>query len=163
MSKLQFILYFLIVTNLSCEKKHFLNEYKSINKLWDIEKTVSFDFNVLDTLRPFNFFIKLRTDDSYMFNNLYLDISLDHPSGKKYRDTLEYAMSNPDGSMLGRGKMSIKEHKLWYKGYEKKFKFNEIGNYKLIVKHVNRELGEVNGLKFLKGVLDVGYSIETVN
>ena len=76
MSKLQFILYFLIVTNLSCEKKHFLNEYKSINKLWDIEKPVSFDFNVVDTLRPFNFFIKLRTDDSYIFNNIYLDISL---------------------------------------------------------------------------------------
>jgi len=163
MTKYQLILYFLILTILSCEKTHLFSEYKSINKVWDTGKPVLFDFNVLDTLNTFNFFIKLRTDDNYMFNNIYLDISLDFPSGERYRDTLEYAMSNPDGSMLGRGMMTVKEHKLWYKGYKKSFKFNEVGNHKLTVKHLNRELGKVNGVKFLKGVLDVGYSVETVN
>ena len=78
-----------------------------------------------------------------------------------HKDTLEYLMSRPDGSMLGHGNMSVKTHKLWYRGYIGDFFFTEPGNYQLTIRHATRKLGEVDPVKFLLGVLDVGFSIES--
>jgi len=84
-----------------------------------------------------------------------------YPSGKVEIDTLEYLMSRPDGSMLGQGNMSVKTHKLWYRGYIDNFFFSERGNYQLTIRHATRKLGEVDPVKLLIGVLDVGFSIES--
>ena len=49
---------------------------------------------------------------------------------------------------------------LWYKGFNNPFKFLEKGEYKIIINHAMRKRGKVKGLQLLKGVLDVGFTIE---
>lgn len=144
----------------SCQNKSLFSQYKSIEAVWDIDRSILFKFNISDTINPYNLFIKLRTDNDYEFNNLFLDVSLIYPNNRILKDTLEYQMSQPDGSMLGSGKMSIKEHTLWYKGFNDPFKFLEKGEYKIIINHAMRKRGKVKGLQHLKGVLGVGFTIE---
>ena len=91
---------------------------------------------------------------------LFLIIDLEYPNGKIEKDTLEYTMALPNGAMLGRGLMSIKEHKLWYKGHTTPFVFSEAGEYTITINHAMRAFDEVSGISALEGVLDVGFCIE---
>ena len=94
---------------------------------------------------------------------MYLIVDLKYPKGKLQKDTLEYQMARPDGSMLGDGLMFIKEHKLWYKGHKNPFVFSEIGDYTISIRQAMRALNNVSGLKSLEGVLDVGFSMENLD
>ena len=138
------------------------DQYTSLDTPWHKDAPITYHFNVTDTLQPVDLFLKLRTNKTYQFSNLFLIVSLHHPKGKVQKDTLEYKMSNPDGSMLGQGYMMIKEHRLWYKGHDTPFNFTEIGQYSLEIIHANRVLGNTEGQAFLEGVEDIGFSIETV-
>ena len=154
------ILFFFGLIYESCNNNSIFEEYTSVGNAWDIDRPVTYNFSIEDTITPYNLFIKLRTDNNYEFSNLFLDTSLICPSNKIFKDTLEYQMAMPDGSMLGSGYMSIKEHKLWFKGHNGVFKFPEKGHYKLVINQQMRVLGSNEGLKFLRGIMDVGFSIE---
>jgi gliding motility-associated lipoprotein GldH len=85
---------------------------------------------------------------------------MDYPNGKILKDTLEYKMADPDGKLLGTGFTDVKENKLWYKGFERPFMFNESGEYKIKIQHAMRQNGQVNGIENLVGITDIGFRIE---
>ena len=151
-----------VVLTTSCRQNNTFERYTSIDDGWDKHEIVSYDFTINDTLQKQNLYIKLRTSEQYEYSNLYLIVDLKYPNGKVEKDTLEYQMARPDGSMMGEGLMSIKEHKLWYKGHEMPFLFSEQGDYKISINHAMRTLGEVSGITSLEGVLDVGFCIENL-
>ena len=155
-----FICYLSIITFCSCESKTIFDKYTSVDSRWAIDQPVIYKFNISDSLQSMGLFLKLRTNQDYLYSNLFLTVSLEYPNGKIQLDTLEYKMSNPDGTMLGRGFMSIKEHKLWFKGHHDLFRFSETGTYSIAIKHAVREHGKIQGVKFLEGIEDVGFSIE---
>ncbi|MEC8134415.1 MAG: gliding motility lipoprotein GldH [Bacteroidota bacterium] len=155
-----FICCILFITVPACDKKSVFDKYTSVNSRWDIDRAVSYDFKIADTIQRFNLFIKLRTSNNYKFSNLFLIVDLKYPNGKVMKDTLEYKMANADGSMLGDGNIFIKEHKLWFKGHQDAFRFSETGAYSIAIKHAVRELGNPQGVKFLEGIEDVGFRIE---
>tara|TARA_B100001093_G_scaffold148229_1_gene140918 strand:+ start:522 stop:1013 length:492 start_codon:yes stop_codon:yes gene_type:complete len=157
-----FICYLTLTTIFACDKKAVFDQYASLDSPWHKDRPITYHFNVTDTLQTVDLFLKLRTNKNYEFSNLFLIASLRHPKGKLVRDTLEYRMANPDGSMLGQGSILIKEHRLWYKGYDVPFSFTEMGEYRLEVTHANRLLGDTEGKILLEGVEDVGFSIEAV-
>jgi gliding motility-associated lipoprotein GldH len=74
-------------------------------------------------------------------------------------DTLEYAMANPDGTLLGDGFTDVKESKLFYK---ENFKFNKKGAYKIRIQQAIRQTGKVSGVKELNGITEVGFRIENL-
>ena len=156
------IYFFLFISLISCHKKALFDKYTSVEPLWMKDTPVSFNFNINDTLSQVNLFIKLRTDDYYKYSNLFLIASLYYPGGIIQKDTLEYKMSNSDGSIMGQGNMSIKEHKLWYKGYRTPFMFQHKGDYSLEIRHAVRQMGELKGVKYLEGIIDVGFCIEKI-
>ena len=152
----------ILITIFACDKKAVFDQYTSLDSPWHKGHPIAFKFNISDTVQPFDLLLKLRTNKTYEFSNLFLIVSLHYPKGKVQKDTLEYKMANPDGSMLGQGAMFIKEHRLWYKGHDTPFNFTEIGEYSLEILHANRVLGNTGAQVFLEGVEDVGFSIETV-
>jgi gliding motility-associated lipoprotein GldH len=85
---------------------------------------------------------------------------MDYPNGKIVKDTLEYKMADPSGKFLGTGFTDVKENKLWYKGHEKPFVFNETGEYKINIQHAMRQNGQVDGIENLEGITDIGFRIE---
>ncbi|MGJ8759468.1 gliding motility lipoprotein GldH [Polaribacter sp. AHE13PA] len=142
----------------SCDDKSDFNLYKSIdNEGWKANEKIFFEFDVKDTISPKNLFINIRNNNEYAYSNLYLITELVFPNETKVVDTLQYEMADKTGRFLGVGFTEIKENKLFYK--EKKA-FPVSGNYTFNVRHAMRKNGEVKAIEFLKGIQDVGFSIE---
>jgi len=145
----------------SCTDKMDFNQYKSINSEgWKAHEKVLFEFEVKDTISFKNAFINIRNNSTYEFSNLYLITELVYPNKTIVTDTLHYQMANELGAFLGVGFTEIKENKLFYK--EKKT-FPIKGTYSFTVRHAMRKNGVVSPIDFLKGIQDVGFSIENLD
>jgi gliding motility-associated lipoprotein GldH len=152
-----FVLLLFLAT--SCDKKRVFDEYKSVGKFWHKDSIVSFELPQLDSKKTYNLYVNIRDNDDYPFNNLFLIIYLEQPNKKIKVDTLEYQMTNPDGTLLGDGFTDIKESKLFYKGKES---FTQSGIYKIHIKHAVRQTGKIEGVSTLDGITDVGFRIESI-
>lgn len=150
-----FLLFALILV--SCDTKSVFDDYKTVPKVWNNDKTISFNVNPPDSTKAYNLFVNLRNTPDYKYNNLFLIVEMNFPHGKNIIDTLEYKMAKPNGEFLGTGLSSVKENKLWYK---EGVVFNETGEYVVNIKHAMRENGEVNGIANLEGITDIGFRIE---
>ncbi len=152
------IFIFLLFLVTSCDKKRVFDDYKSVGKNWNKDSIVTFDLPKLDPKKAYNLYVNVRDNDEYPFNNLFLIVSLEQPNRKVQIDTLEYQMTNPDGTLLGEGFSDIKENKLFYKD---KVSFTQKGLYKIHIKHAVRQTGKIEGVDTLPGITDVGFRIES--
>lgn len=153
------LLFFLMVSALfSCDKKRVFDEYKFVGTSWNKDSIVSFDLPKLDVTKKYNLFINVRDNQDYPYNNLFLIVSMEQPNKKTTIDTLEYAMANPDGTLLGEGFTDVKESKLFYK--ENRIFIS--GDYKIHIKQAVRETGKVAGVEKLDGITEVGFRIENL-
>ena len=152
------IISLIILCFASCDSKRIYDSYVSVsNQSWEKEKTISFSFNVKDTIKRRNLFINIRNNNSYAFSNLFLITELNFPNGKKIVDTLEYEMTDVSGRFLGTGLTEIKENKLFYK---ENVVFPNSGDYKVFISQAMRKNGETDGVKELEGITEVGFRIE---
>lgn len=126
---------------------------------WHKDSVVAFELPKLDPKKMYNLYVNIRNNDDYPFNNLFLIVTLEQPNKKIKVDTLEYQMTNPDGTLLGEGFSDIKESKLFYKD---KVSFTQKGVYKIHIKHAVRQTGKILGVESLNGVSDVGFRIESL-
>ena len=152
---------FLIVALLviSCDKNRVFDEYKSVGNSWHKDSIVSFELPQLSQEKKFNLFVTLRDNNAYPFNNIFLIVSMEQPNKKVLVDTLEYQMTEADGSLLGDGFTDVKESKLFYK---ENVMFNLKGKYKVDIQQANRQTGKVPGVAKLEGISDVGFRIESI-
>ncbi len=144
----------------SCNQNVVFDKYESIGDSWDKDHVVEFNFTAPDSIHTYNLFINLRNNNNYKYRNLFLIAELNYPNGKILVDTLEYQMAKPSGEFLGTGAFGLKENKLWYKGFNNPFKFDELGDYQLKISQAMRQNGSVDGVKLLDDVTDVGLRIE---
>jgi gliding motility-associated lipoprotein GldH len=149
----------LLLIFVGCDKNRVFDDYQSVGENWKKNDTVKFSFKQLDTQKKYNLFVNIRNNSNYQFNNLFLIVALQEPGGKIKRDTLQYEMAAPDGTLLGEGFSDIKESKLYYK---EKFRFSKAGEYKIAIQHAVRQAGKIEGVQELKGVSDVGFRIESL-
>ena len=145
----------------SCDSNQVFDEYKTVKDQWRKDSILSFKVSPPDSVNTYNLFVNIRNTNTYKFNNLFLIVEMVYPHGKTTKDTLEYQMAKPNGELLGTGITDIKENKLWYKGYEKPFIFDEKGDYFINIQHAMRNNGDLNGVDKLDGITDVGFRIET--
>ncbi len=146
-----------MILTAGCTSDVVLSDTKAISGLWDKNSPVRFEFEQLDSLTTYNMFLTLRHTNAYKFNNIYLITALRYPQGKTITDTLEFRLAQPDGQWIGQGLGSVKEMKLWY---QEGIQFSEEGNYNIIITHAVRNNGDVEGVKLLEGISDVGFTIE---
>jgi len=144
----------------SCDDTRVFDEYQSLSGEWDKDSVVDFTVAAPDTTNTYNLYVNLRNNNEYKYSNLYLIIELKYPNGKTIKDTLNYTMAKPDGTFLGTGFTEVKENKLWYKGYDTPFVFEESGDYNIKIQQAMRQNGSVNGIQKLEGITDVGFRIE---
>jgi len=146
---------FLVV---SCDKTRVFDEYKTVGNSWHKDSIVSFDLPKLDAAKSYNLFVNVRDNNDYPFNNLFLIVAMQQPNRKVITDTLEYEMTEADGSLMGDGSTDVKESKLFYK---ENVKFDLKGKYKVTIQQANRQTGKITGVKELKGITEVGFRIES--
>lgn len=152
------VLVFIICSIISCDSKREYDSFVSISdNSWKKDNTVSFLFEITDTINKKDLFLNIRNNQKYNFSNLFLITTLNFPNGKKIVDTLEYEMTDTSGRFLGNGFTGIKENKLFYK---ENVVFPTSGEYSVSISHAMRKSGEVNGIESLEGIIDVGFRIE---
>jgi len=136
------------------------DQYQSIeNHQWSSDNKIEFIVNNSDTISAKNVFINIRNNKTYEFSSLFLIAKIEFPQGMRIIDTLEYEMANAQGHWLGTGFTDIKESKLFYK---ENVIFEEKGAYKFSIQHATRGIKDIEGYNPLKGITDVGLSIENV-
>lgn len=148
----------LLLLMVSCDKQRVFDQYKSVGNAWHKDSVVTFDLPKLDAKKVYNMYVNVRDNDDYPFNNLFLIVSLEQPNHQVKVDTLEYVMTNPDGTLLGDGFSDIKENKLFYKNRQQ---FTQKGVYKIHIRHATRQTGKIEGVTSLPGISDVGFRIES--
>ena len=157
-NKIIFVLLLFLV--ISCDKKRVFDQYKSVGNTWHKDSIVTFELPKLDPKKSFNMYVNIRDNNDYPFNNIFLIVSLEQPNRKIKVDTLEYLMTNSDGTLLGDGFSDIKENKLFYKS---KVSFDQKGLYKIHIKQAVRQTGKIEGVTALAGISDVGFRIESID
>jgi gliding motility-associated lipoprotein GldH len=140
----------------SCDKNRVFDEYKDVGTAWHQDSLVAFDLPALEAKKKYNMYLNLRDNNEYPFNNIFLIVTLEQPNKISLVDTLEYAMANPDGSLLGDGFTDVKESKLTYKQQL----VGQPGPYKVVIRQAVRQTGKITGVTELPGITDVGFRIE---
>ncbi len=159
MYKLGFIAIFFTLLQ-SCDSNVVFSKYQSLNKVnWKQDKVIAISIPIQDTIALHNLYINLRNTKDYPYSNLFLIAQMSFPDNTIVVDTLEYEMTDASGRFLGSGFSDIKENKLFYK---ENVRFKQKGIYHFEVKQAMRERGKVTGISKLKGVSDVGISVEVV-
>ena len=158
-SKVFLILIFIGFTSCNSDNTIF-DTYKTLdNGTWKADDPIEFSFSITDTISRNNVFINLRNNNAYGYSNLYVITNLNFPDGRKIVDTLQYRMTDNEGNFLESGFSEIKENKLFYK--EQKV-FPMSGEYSVSIWQAMRQNGEIDQIKELKGVSDVGLKIEKI-
>lgn len=145
--------------SISCDKSQVFDQYHAIDSVWHQDSIVKFTFEAPDTIHPYHLFLNIRNNNNYPFNNMFLIVSMENPQGSIRKDTLEYLMAHPDGTLMGSGFSDIKENKLFYK---ERMKFSKLGAYRISIQHAVRSLGKISGEEKLNGIYDIGFRIESI-
>lgn len=154
------VFFLLVLTVLGCSRWSVFNKYLSIeNEEWHKDSIVNFTFKNTDTVVKKNVFINIRNTPKYPFSTLFLISKITFPNGNKITDTLQYQMANEKGEWLGTGFFSVKENKLFYK---ENVVFPIKGQYQFSIQQATRSIDDVEAIKPLKGILDVGLQIENI-
>lgn len=141
----------------SCDSNIIKTEYRTLEDgVWNKDNVLEFSLSNIDTIAAYDVFINVRNDNTFPYSNLFIIASLTTSEGEVTKDTLEYAMSLPDGTWLGKGSGSIKENKLWYK---ENIVFSSSGVYTIEVSQAMRKNGNVSGIIGLEGITDVGIEV----
>ena len=154
-----FLLILIAFTIFSCDEKRIFDQYKSVGTSWHKDSIVTFKLPKFDATKKYNLFVNVRDNNDFPYSNLFIIVSLEQPNKKVIVDTLEYAMANLDGTLLGEGFTDVKENKLFYKQNQS---FALKGNYKIKIQQAVRQTGKIAGDKELKGITEVGFRIEKV-
>ena len=145
---------------LSCTEKKYFDQYKTVKNMeWEQNSPIEFIVSNTDTISKKNVFINIRNNEKYEYNSLFLIVKTQFPSGYKLIDTLEYEMTDAEGNWLGKGFTNLKENKLFFK---ENVVLPEKGDFKFLIQHATRGIKDINGEKPLKGITDVGLSIEYI-
>lgn len=153
------ILFFVVIISISsCSKNMVFNQFKNIeNDQWHKDSIINFTVSSTDTISKNNIYINLRNNKDYEFSNLFLIVGIKFPNNYQIVDTLEYEMTTSEGRFLGSGISDIKENKLEYKT---NVVFPVKGEYNIFVQQAMRKTREIDGIKNLIGITDVGIQIE---
>ena len=119
---------------------------------WEIGERLEYTVEVDDTLSNNHFYLNVRNNGDYPFQNLYLFFHTEFPNGKSAVDTVQLILAGETGQWIGKGSGSLYQSKHMFK-FSRRFPL--IGTYKFGVEHGMRE-------EALEGISDVGLRLEVV-
>lgn len=155
MNKMKYIVFFsllLLVSLQSCDNNVVFEDIKPVDGgVWNVADAKSFEFDIEDTLRLYNFYVNIRNGEEYAYSNLYVFVEMEFPNGKKSIDTLECPLADAMGNWYGSGLGKIYDNRILFR--ERK-KFPLSGKYKLEIHQAMRS-------ENLEGIYDVGFRLAT--
>ena len=158
--KIRYRLFFILVVSClfsACRDQAAFDKNVNISQDgWPMEEVVTINVPILDTLSHYAIFVNLRHNDSYLYDNIFLEVSATSPKGAKVIDTLEYRLAD------ARGKWEGKKGGQWYDyilPFRSDIQFVGKGDYLFEIRYLMRQqalpgIGSV-GLRLVK--IESGY------
>lgn len=151
----------LLLLFVSCDEVKIFDSYQTLtNKAWELDKPVVFKVAIEDISKKHHVFLNIRTDNDYLYRNLYVLSKLTLPNKTVVQDTLEYEMTDPFGNWLGVGLTDVRDNKLYFL---ENYQFPEKGTYQFEFSHGMRKRNEIDGIQSLTGITDIGLRIEKLS
>lgn len=148
MNKLLIVLFFVLLF-VGCQPQY--ESYKQIDPSgWNKDSLAIFNFEVSDTLHPFDMYINVRNQGAYSYSNLWLFIDITAPDSTTLRDTIEITLAKTDGTWIGKGTSGLFELQL---PYRQNIIFPYSGKYTLSIEQAMRS-------EKLEGIQNIGIKID---
>lgn len=113
----------------SCRESYFYDHsYTMTNEQWTDENSLSFSFEIKDTLQQYNLFLDLRHTMDYEYQNLYVKIDTKYPNGHVLSDTLSFDLANSLGDWNGKCNSSECDLRVYLAN---KIRFEQEGNFQI--------------------------------
>ncbi len=145
------VLFFCAFVISSCTDKNVFYEDSKVmeGQSWNYNDSVSFEFDIKDTMQKYDFFMNLRITTSYEWANCYVFMALAGPELVAF-DTVQIPLADVTGHWNGKVSGSMVENNVLFM---KSVRFPQAGKHKITFVQGMRdqELGEVS---------DVGLTIK---
>ncbi len=151
-TNLLYIILMSLVGLTSCSDNYFYQDVRNFDESkWAFDDPAVFEFSSQDTSSYLDFYLDLRNNNNYPYQNIYAFIEMKFPNDRTLRDTLHYPyLASDEGKWLGKGIGGSHDNSIKYK-HKKKLPLP--GEYIIKVKHAMRD-------ESLVGVERVGIHIE---
>lgn len=133
-----------------------------LDNAWSYHESITFtaSFETLEENELLDFFLLLRKNDSYPFENLFLIVTINDAKTTFTQDTLEYLMADKNGQLLGTGYGSQKTSKLVL---QQQFQSFFQGPLHVQIRHAMRHMDEENPISSLPGITSIELLIQKAN
>lgn len=141
----------LLVTFTSCKNDIFYEKIDTIQEdKWNINQKLVYEFEISDSTQFYDIYFNVRNSTDYPYQNLYVFLTNQFPSGLKMVDTLGCVLCDPFGKWYGKGSGKIKENKFLLR---KQVRFQQKGKYIFTIQHGMRD-------ENLVGITNFGITFE---
>ncbi|MFY7652890.1 MAG: gliding motility lipoprotein GldH [Chitinophagaceae bacterium] len=79
---------------------------------WHSSNQPSFEFEITDTTAKYQIFVVIRHADAYRYNNIWLNVTTQSPTGENYKQQLELTLGDNTKGWLGTGMGDIFDHRV---------------------------------------------------
>lgn len=79
---------------------------------WQSSYKPNFQFNIEDTTVPYHFYIVLRHNEKYNYNNIWVKLTIQPPSDTLHTEQLELSLADNEKGWLGSAMDDLYEHRV---------------------------------------------------
>jgi gliding motility-associated lipoprotein GldH len=145
------IIFGVAIFSLSCSSGVLVdNDVAYEQSYWPVNEKYVLNFDQLDTVSSYNFFITLRNTKDYPYRNIYVFLTTVFPNGNTTRDTIDCPLADYRGKWLGKGFGGVYDNRIIYMHNAR---FSQPGAYTITMEQAMRK-------EELPGIKSVGIRIE---
>ncbi|MGC9150166.1 MAG: gliding motility lipoprotein GldH [Microbacter sp.] len=94
----------LVLTIVSCNSRTVYDQFKTVHRSgWDKDSVAYFSVFIPDTMSRYDVMVTVRNNAAYPYQNFWMFIDEQSPTGKVEKDTVECYLADDRGRWLGRG------------------------------------------------------------
>lgn len=134
----------------ACGPKTLFDHNEEVKNPWATTDPLLLQFEVTDSIQPYDIYLNIRHTTQYEYANLYLFIHSQLPTGEAFTDTVEVFLADIKGQWLGSGLSKTKDLQILYR---KSGRFPMKGKYLIKIEQAMRN-------PQLEGIESVGMRIQ---
>jgi gliding motility-associated lipoprotein GldH len=156
MSRKSFVLVsfcFVLILLSACNDNYIFNKSIDLeNAVWAYNDTLVYDFEIKDTIQPYQLFLNINHSPDFAAQNIYSRIYTQFPDGTNAVDTISLELLDNFGSWLGKCNQTTCDLDLLL---QSNTRFKASGKYSIRLEQYNR-------IDSIKGIQSIGFMIANV-
>lgn len=130
----------------SCNSKEIYNHTYTINDAWTYADSLVFEYDIQDTLMPYNLTLEVKHSDEYPYENTYILASTVFPDGHRVTNPVSLELANAQGQWVGTCSSHLCKAEI---AMANNAYFQSPGKYKLVLSQFSR-IDSLKGIEALQ-------------